>query len=318
MQAANGSVRVIINPISTQFEAVRGAEAVGVLAYERAGKRFDLRHTFVPKSQRGQGVAGALVKGALDAIRVSGGAITPSCTYVESFVQAHPEYADLIDPEPFPRREEPSAAPSPLADITDRTRMDLVNVQIDEIASNRLVLRPWSLDDTDSALPIYQDEEVVRWTLPPIGPEPDRNAMRRRIDGWISESNRAPHPQGRWAIELADSGALVGGTSLFDLALDGVEVLTMSWELASSATGHGLAAEAGHALLHFAFQLSNARAVHSVVQRGNRRGVATLQRLGMVRLSGAHLLHGREVDLYAVNRDDLELSAARRSLSLTD
>lgn len=62
-------VGISINPLSAQFEAVRNATVVGLLAYDRAGSHFDLRHTFVPTELRGQHIAHALVTTALDQIR---------------------------------------------------------------------------------------------------------------------------------------------------------------------------------------------------------------------------------------------------------
>ncbi|WP_426244718.1 GNAT family N-acetyltransferase [Nocardioides sp. LHG3406-4] len=306
MVRTNDSISVIINPISAQFEAIQCSEAVGVLAYQRAGTHFNLRHTFVSRKHRGRGIAGVLVPGALAAIRSSGGTITPSCAYVSAFVSERPEYEDLIDPEPFRSPARSAAVPPTLDAITDRSIVDVVDVQIDRIISNRIVLRPWTLDDTDSALSIYQDPGVIRWTRPFIRPVTDGNSMRRRLDAWMSQSNRLPHPHGRWAIELADSGALIGGAALLNPKLDGQELLAMSWELAPSAVGHGLAAEAGHALIHYAFRVSAATTVHAVVHIENQRAIATLQRAGMVQLPGARTHRGAEVFLYGITRDDLD------------
>jgi RimJ/RimL family protein N-acetyltransferase/predicted GNAT family acetyltransferase len=318
MAAISDPIHVIINPISAQFEAIQRSETVGILAYERAGKHIDLRHTFVPPKQRGKGVAGVLVAGALDAIRRSGGTVTPSCSYVNTFVHDHAEYRDLRATEPFPTRPDPVNEPPRLHVITGDSLVDIVDVQVDRIVSNRLIMRPWTLDDTDSALAIYGDEAVTRWTRPFIDRVDDRNSMRRRLDDWITQSNRLPHPQGRWAIELGDSGALVGGAALLSMPIEGDSRVVMSWELAPSAVGHGLAAEAGHALIHYAFKVSATPAVHALVQSANDRGIATLQRVGMIRTPGVQHHRGTDLQLYAIARDDLDLNAARRSLSVTD
>ena len=102
------------------------------------------------------------------------------------------------------------------------------------------------------------------------------------------------------------------------MKLDDQELLAMLWELAPSAVGHGLVLEAGHALTHYAFRVSAATMVHAVVRIENQRAVATLQRAGMVQLQDIRTHHGAEVLLYGITRDDLDLSAARRSLRLTD
>ncbi|MEU4292501.1 N-acetyltransferase [Kribbella sp. NPDC026596] len=94
--APRDSVNVLINSISSQFEAVAGGETIGILAYARSGRHFDLRYTFVLPSRRSRGVAGALLAAALDAIRSADGTVTPSCGFVSAFIRAHAEYEDLI------------------------------------------------------------------------------------------------------------------------------------------------------------------------------------------------------------------------------
>lgn len=92
---AQDSVHVLINSISSQFEAVAGGETIGILAYARSGRHFDLRYTFVLPSRRRRGVASALVAAALDAIRSADGTVTPSCGFVSAFIRAHAEHEDL-------------------------------------------------------------------------------------------------------------------------------------------------------------------------------------------------------------------------------
>lgn len=88
-------VQVLINSISSQFEAVSGGETIGILAFARSGRHFDLCYTFVLPSRRTKGVASALVAAALDAIRSANGTVTPSCRFVRAFVRSHAEYEDL-------------------------------------------------------------------------------------------------------------------------------------------------------------------------------------------------------------------------------
>jgi hypothetical protein len=57
----------------------------------------ELHHTFVPPEFRGQGVASRLVQAALDWARAEGLRVVPSCWYVASWLQRHPEYADLVE-----------------------------------------------------------------------------------------------------------------------------------------------------------------------------------------------------------------------------
>ncbi len=59
-------------------------------------KTLDFLQTYVPGELRGQGIAGKLVARALDLAREQGYAVIPTCTYVQGFLEKHPEYADLI------------------------------------------------------------------------------------------------------------------------------------------------------------------------------------------------------------------------------
>jgi hypothetical protein len=53
-------------------------------------------HTFVPDEFRGQGVAAALVREALEEARRRHWRIVPQCSCVAAFLGRHPEFADLV------------------------------------------------------------------------------------------------------------------------------------------------------------------------------------------------------------------------------
>lgn len=320
MTSEDNELRIVTNPISMHFEAVRDNNVVGLLAYERVGHHFDLRHTFVPKKFRGQHIAKILVTESLDRIRSAAGTITPSCTYVAAFVNEHPYYADLVDQNPPRKLPTPLAAiPQYQGPLSGGTLSDTIEVHRDTIVSTRLTLRPWTLDDVDEAYAIYGDPQVTKWTRPFINPVTDRDMMRRRLDNWITQSNRVPPPQGRWAMELNDSRALVGGAHLLELPKQPERRLVMSWELGAFATGHGLAAEAGHVLVHFALSVdADLSAVYALAHPTNHQAVATLGRVGLHALPETEHQHGADLTLYAISRSDVDSSEERRSLSLTD
>ena len=73
---------------------VDGVEAA--LDYEGGAQTLRLTHTRVPPSIRGRGVAGDLVRAALDHARLHGLKVVPACSYAAAFVKRHPQYADLL------------------------------------------------------------------------------------------------------------------------------------------------------------------------------------------------------------------------------
>jgi predicted GNAT family acetyltransferase len=86
---------VINNPAASRFEILTD-QGAAVLVYRNRGDELDLVHTEVPKALEGRGYAAALATAALDHARREGIRIIPSCPYVKTYLQRHPEYADLV------------------------------------------------------------------------------------------------------------------------------------------------------------------------------------------------------------------------------
>lgn len=67
-----------------------------VLDYELDGATAVFYHTGVPAPVGGRGIAADLVRTGLDTARANGWSVKPVCSYVEAYVQRHPEYRDLL------------------------------------------------------------------------------------------------------------------------------------------------------------------------------------------------------------------------------
>ena len=65
-------------------------------AYTREGDTVTFTHTEVPPELEGKGLAGAIVKHALEDARAKNLRIVPACAYVASYVRKHSEYGDLV------------------------------------------------------------------------------------------------------------------------------------------------------------------------------------------------------------------------------
>ena len=67
------------------------------VAYEPGnGDRWVLTHTYTPTNLRGRGIAGDVVRTALETARNEGKTVVPVCWYAEGFIQRHPEFQDLV------------------------------------------------------------------------------------------------------------------------------------------------------------------------------------------------------------------------------
>ena len=65
--------------------------------YLLAGNKMVIEHTEVPVELEGRGIAGRLVRAALDYARSQELVVLPLCPYAKAFISRHPEYQDLLD-----------------------------------------------------------------------------------------------------------------------------------------------------------------------------------------------------------------------------
>ncbi|AXK80097.1 N-acetyltransferase [Pseudolabrys taiwanensis] len=63
--------------------------------YRREGTLLTILHTEVPQELNGRGIGSKLVRGVLDIARAEGSKVKPLCPFVASYMDKHPEYADL-------------------------------------------------------------------------------------------------------------------------------------------------------------------------------------------------------------------------------
>jgi predicted GNAT family acetyltransferase len=93
------SIEVVDNAGDQRYDLLVDGELAGTIVYRdpRTGVR-QLVHTEVRPELSGQGLAAVLAGAALDDVRSKGWKVVPTCPYVASYVQKHPEYEDLVAP----------------------------------------------------------------------------------------------------------------------------------------------------------------------------------------------------------------------------
>jgi predicted GNAT family acetyltransferase len=86
------------NAERSRYELLVDGEVVGVADYYVDGGTWTFPHTVIAPERRGQGLGAVLVEAALDDVRRAGGRVVPTCWYVAEFIDAHPDYAELLAP----------------------------------------------------------------------------------------------------------------------------------------------------------------------------------------------------------------------------
>jgi uncharacterized protein len=64
--------------------------------YRRANGVLTIMHTEVPKALEGRGIGSGLIRGVLDIARAEGLKVKPVCPFAKTYIERHPEYADLL------------------------------------------------------------------------------------------------------------------------------------------------------------------------------------------------------------------------------
>jgi predicted GNAT family acetyltransferase len=78
-----------------QFTATVDGQ-LSLLQYRLKDGVMKIVHTEVPPALAGHGIAGDLMRAALDTARSKGWRVVPACSYAKAFLEGHAQYADLL------------------------------------------------------------------------------------------------------------------------------------------------------------------------------------------------------------------------------
>ncbi|MFH5208056.1 GNAT family N-acetyltransferase [Antrihabitans spumae] len=80
----------------TRYEIYSDDVLAGYADYDERNGMRDFNHTLTVPEFRGKGIAAQVVEFALTSTRADGFKVVPSCWYVEKYIAANSEYADLL------------------------------------------------------------------------------------------------------------------------------------------------------------------------------------------------------------------------------
>jgi RimJ/RimL family protein N-acetyltransferase len=177
---------------------------------------------------------------------------------------------------------------------------------VEEIATERLVLRGWRACDHEALAAINADAEVMRW----IGS--GRVLGQGFSDDLIArfEGEWRERGFGLWAVSWRDDPEreLLGfcGLTLPAFLPEVLPAAEIGWRLARSAWGCGVATEAARAALAFGFAPERGlREVVAVVAPENTRSLRVVAKLGMTPRPDRYLASARRrVSVFGVLADE--------------
>lgn len=87
------------NPERHRYEITVDDALAGIAGYRLEPGVVVFTHTEIDSAYKGQGLGSQLARAALDDVRASGLRLVPECPFIASYLERHPEYADLVDAE---------------------------------------------------------------------------------------------------------------------------------------------------------------------------------------------------------------------------
>ncbi|MDH6236250.1 GNAT family N-acetyltransferase [Cryobacterium sp. CG_9.6] len=181
------------------------------------------------------------------------------------------------------------------------------------IHTERLLLRPFSVEDADFIFDVYSRWDVQRYLGAVPGVMASIDEALDRITAWHGLDDGV---HGVWAVTEADSGKLLGSLLLKFIPASGTNLAAepagdteIGWHFHPDARGKGCASEAASAVLRHAFAHGLQKIV-AVTNPDNHASQRVCERIGM-------LHHGISEAYYNARCELFVASAARSEPSMS-
>lgn len=147
-----------------------------------------------------------------------------------------------------------------------------------ELASERLIIRPFVTTDLEHFQPILCDAEVMKYSDGGRLSETEASGwVARQIENYASETNF-----GRWAITLPGNRAAIGYIGLTQQkGRAWGDVSELGFRLARKYWGYGYALEAARTVIGYAFERTDSQRVIAIVDPHNMPSIRVIEELGM-------------------------------------
>jgi ribosomal-protein-alanine N-acetyltransferase len=146
-----------------------------------------------------------------------------------------------------------------------------------QLHSIRLTLRAWKDEDRAPYFELASDPMVMQYLTP--------LATREASDAWIDRHRvqLAAHGFAYWAVELRETGHLVGAVGLSRVTYEAhfTPAIGVGWRLAQQYWGKGYASEAAETALRYGFEELGLEEIVAVTLPANMRSQQVMRRLGM-------------------------------------
>lgn len=170
------------------------------------------------------------------------------------------------------------------------------------IETERLTLRPFTLDDLDALFLVNSDPDVMKYIGD--GNPLSQQQTRARLDAIITHWDR--HGFGLWAVVHKPDAAVIGFCGL--QFLENTPEVEVGYRLRKASWGMGLATEAVKASLEYGFGKLGLDRIVAVVHPDNIASQKVLAKNGL-RYEKDARYYNTDVKYFALGRDEFEAGA---------
>lgn len=173
---------------------------------------------------------------------------------------------------------------------------------IPTLQTERLILRPFSIEDADLyAKHIFSNADVMRYlnTDGTVPPNPKMYAQ-----GYIIERNKEWQHRGHgaWAVIEKATGAFMGHSGLF--IIEPTSVVEVGYALGKPFWGKGYAPEAARETLRYGFEVLKLDEIVAVAFPQNTASIRVMEKIGMRDQGLTNKYYNLELVCYALTRDE--------------
>ena len=171
------------------------------------------------------------------------------------------------------------------------------------LETQRLVLRPFTMDDLDALAESLADPEVMRYVGEGEAVGKTREESERMLRELIDEYDRWGY--GLWAVttESENEGRPIGWCGLIEWELDGTTEVEVAYLLGRPSWGKGYATEAATAVRDYGIGTVGRTRLVSLVYPENEASLGVVRKLGMRYERDAEFF-GKRLLLHSLRAED--------------
>jgi [ribosomal protein S5]-alanine N-acetyltransferase len=143
------------------------------------------------------------------------------------------------------------------------------------LETERLLLRPYRLEDLDDLHAMFSDPEHMRWYPEPFPREGSLDWLERQMARYQTRGYAL------WIVEDRRTGEFLGTAGPSLLTIEGVDEVEIGWHTRPGRKGEGIAPEAGAAARDWAFANLGVDHLIALVRPENRPSGRVAEKIGM-------------------------------------